>query len=276
MRHAHRVSRSKSKQCNKQARRTGGQTRIKGKEREGRVEHQTRPGHGISPAPKRLGRGVAKNLFAVGIETHAPQPHACHQLLRLLELAVAPEDGVDKLAAAVLAHGRGLLLPRLLLGCLPHVVFTHLEQLGEADPQAFATLEEIFDHLVILFPTDLGHDLLSPLDLARELDEEQPQLASHLGQRRRWAVMEDGPVVDPLAERVRVEDAPQQHNGFFGGVPVLVRVAGGDAGATRVFFGGLGRRLGGCRGPLGGGLRLRLWLGTAGVRRATLTAGLWL
>jgi hypothetical protein len=224
---------------------------------------------------RRLGGGVAKNVFAVGVEAHAPQAHARHELLRLFELAVTSEDGVDKLAAAVLAHGHRLLLARLFLGRLPHVVFADLEELGKTDPETLAALEEVLDHFAALLLADLGHDLFGALDLAGELDEEQPEFARHLGQRRTGSVVEDGPIVDPLAERVGVEDTTQQHDGLFGGVPVLVRVAGGDAGATRIFFGGFGRRLGGCRGSLGR-LGLRLRLGPAGVGGATLTAGLGL
>lgn len=73
---------------------------------------------------------------------------------------------------------------------------------------------------------------------------------------------EDCPVVDPLAERVGVEDAAEEHDGFFGRVPVLKRIAGRDSSATSIFFGGLSHRLaGGCR-ALGCWLRLR----SGGVR----------
>jgi hypothetical protein len=74
--------------------------------------------------------------------------------------------------------------------------------------------------------------------------------------------VEDGPIVNPLAEGVGVEDTSQEHDGFFGGVPVLVGVARRYACAARIIFSrlgrGLGRRrtLGLCR--LGSaGLRLR-------------------
>lgn len=40
-----------------------------------------------------------------------------------------------------------------------------------------------------------------------------------------WSRVEDGPLVDPLAWGVGVEDAYQEHGAFFGRVPVLERVA---------------------------------------------------
>jgi hypothetical protein len=200
-----------------------------------------------------LSRGAAEDVVAVSIEAHAPEAHAGHELLCLFELAVATEDGVDELAAAVLAHRNGLLLAVLLLGGFPHVVLADLEELGEADPQALAALEEVFDHFVTLLLADLGHGLFSPLDFASELDEEEPELTCHLGERGGRSVVEDGPVVDPLAEGVGVEDGSEKHDGFLAGVPVLVRVAGGDASAARVLFGGSGGGFGGRGGLLGGG-----------------------
>lgn len=41
--------------------------------------------------------------------------------------------------------------------------------------------------------------------------------------------MEDGPIVDPFTERIGVEDAAQQGDGLFGGVPILDGKAGRDA-----------------------------------------------
>lgn len=47
---------------------------------------------------------LAQNVLAVGVETHAPEANAGHQLLSIFKLAVPAEDGVDKLAATLLAH----------------------------------------------------------------------------------------------------------------------------------------------------------------------------
>lgn len=153
-----------------------------------------------------LGRGVAKDVLTVGVEAHRPETHSGHELLRLLKLSVAAKDGFDKLTAAVLSHGDGLLLTALLLSGLPHVVLADLEEFGEADPQTRAALEEVFYHFVALLLADLGDGLFGPLDLTGELDEEEPELTGHFGEGGGRAVVEDGPVVDPLAERVGVED----------------------------------------------------------------------
>lgn len=96
---------------------------------------------------RHLCRGVAQDVFAVGVESHAPKTHASHELLGALELAIASEDGVDKLAATVLAHGDILGVATLFLGGLPHVVLANLEELVEALPQALARLEEVVDHV---------------------------------------------------------------------------------------------------------------------------------
>ena len=199
---------------------------------------------------------MAEDVVAVGIEAHAPETHTGHELLRLLKLTVATEDGIDKFTAAVLAHGNRLLLAILLLGSLPHVVLADLEEFHKADPEALAALEEVFDHFVALLLADLGDGLFGPLDFAGQLYEEEPQFASHLSERGCWAVVEDGPVVDPFAKGVGIKDGSEKHDGFFVGVPVLVRVAGRDASATCILFGGLGTWLGG---------RWLLWRGGLGT-----------
>ena len=54
--------------------------------------------------------------------------------------------------------------------------------------------------------------------------------------------MVDGPIIDPFAERVGIEDTPKQDDGGLGRVPILDRVTGGDAHACSVSLGGLDRR----------------------------------
>jgi hypothetical protein len=176
--------------------------------------------------------GAMEHVVAVSIETHAPEALASHELLSLLKLAISTENGVYKFMSTVLPYGHRLLLAILLLGSLPHVVLADLEKLGEADQKALAALEEIFNHLVALLLANLGHSLFSPLDFASDLDEKEPELTSHLGKRGDRTVVEDGSVVDPLAEGVRVEYGPEEHDGFFAGVPVLVRVAGRNTSAV--------------------------------------------
>ena len=63
-------------------------------------------------------------------------------------------------------------------------------------------------------------------------------LAGDFGDGGVWSVVVDGPVVDPFAEAVGVEDGPEQDDGLFGGIPVFERVAMRDFVADRVCFGG--------------------------------------
>jgi hypothetical protein len=55
-----------------------------------------------------------------------------------------------------------------------------------------------------------------------ELDQQEPQFTGDFGHGSGGTVEEDGPIVDPLPERVGVEDGAEEEDGLFGGVPVLV------------------------------------------------------
>ena len=147
-----------------------------------------------------LDRRVAEDLIAVGIEAHAPEANGTHEFLGLVKLPVPSEDGVDKLAATVLAHGHWLLAAIVVLGGLPHVLLADLEKFLEAYPQPLARLQEVLDKLPVLLLSDLLNDLVGALDLAGQLDEEQPEVASHVRQWGGWAVRVDCPVVNPLAK----------------------------------------------------------------------------
>jgi hypothetical protein len=76
----------------------------------------------------------SKDGTNVGVESHAPEANSSHELFRALQLAVASEDGIDKFAAAVLAHGDLFRVTALLLGRFPHVVLADFEELVEALP----------------------------------------------------------------------------------------------------------------------------------------------
>lgn len=82
--------------------------------------------------------------------------------------------------------------------------------------------------------------------------------------------MVDGPVVDPLSERVCVEDTAQEDNGLFSWIPILIRVTGGNASASRIFFGSLRVRGFGGRGLL---LLVVHRLGSSGVGGASPVGG---
>merc|ERR1711981_462013 len=138
-----------------------------------------------------LDRRVAEDLIAVGIEAHAPEANGTHEFLGLVKLPVPSEDGVDKLAATVLPHGHWLLAAIVVLGGLPHVLLADLEKFLEAYPQPLARLQEVLDKLPVL---------VGALDLAGQLDEEQPEVASHVRQWGGWAVRVDCPVVNPLGK----------------------------------------------------------------------------
>lgn len=68
--------------------------------------------------------------------------------------------------------------------------------------------------------------------------------------------MKNRPVIDPLAQRVRIEYAAEKDDGSLGGIPVFDRISMRDTLPQRVCFGCLGWRLG-----LGGHLWLRWSLG---------------
>jgi hypothetical protein len=53
-------------------------------------------------------------------------------------------------------------------------------------------------------------------------------------------MMKHRPVVDPLAERICIEDAPKQDDGCLCRIPVLDGIAGWDTLTDRVFLGGFG------------------------------------
>jgi hypothetical protein len=55
-----------------------------------------------------------------------------------------------------------------------------------------------------------------------ELDQQEPQFTGDFGHGSGGTVEEDGPIVDPLPERVGVKDGAEEEDGLFGGVPVLV------------------------------------------------------
>ena len=181
------------------------------------------------------------DVLAVGVEPQVPETDRRHEAVGLVDLAVGAEQSLDELDAGVFA--KGALLLRLGGGGTEHGGLAGLEELLELVHDALAGLDELLDHLAVVLGPDLGHGLLGALDLARQLDEEQPELAGHLADGRARAVVVDGPVVDPLAERVRVEDAAEQLDGLLGRVPVLEREAGRDLVPLGIGLGGLaGRR----------------------------------
>jgi hypothetical protein len=217
----------------------------------------------------RLGLGVLQDGFDVGVEAHAPQADVGHELLGRVEQPVAAKHALDEGDARVGADLLRLRLARLALRGAVHLLLAGLEQLLEAHPQPLARLEEVLGQLAPLLLPDALDRLVGAPVLPRQLDEQQPHVAGEVRHGRAMAVAVAGPVVDPLAERVGVEDGAEQRDGLLGRVPVLEREAGGDVRATRVLFGGhAGLLRGRCLWFLWGGCLWHRRLGARWTRRA--------
>lgn len=208
----------------------------------------------------------AQDILAVGVEAHVPESNTVHQLLGGFELAIATENRVDEFTASVATHGDGGFAAVFALGGLPHELLAGFEQLLDAAPETFAALEKVLDGVVVVGVLDADQRFFGTLDFPRQLDEQQPEVARDVGHGGGGTVVEDGPVVDPFAQRIGVKDRAEQDDGSFCGVPVLEGVTGGDSGAFGVFLGGLGGGLGGGRGRLHG-------LGRGGAGRGGLATG---
>ena len=204
-----------------------------------------------------------ENILAVGVKPHVPQSNTVHQLLGAFELAIATENGVDEFTTGIATHGHSRLAAVFALGRFPHELLAGLEQLLDAAPESFATFQKVLDGVLVVGMLDAPEGFVGPLDFPRQLDQQQPEVARDIGHRGGGPVVEDGPVVDPFAQRVGVKDTAQEHDRGFGGVPVLVGVSGGDAGTLGILLGGLGGGLGG----------RRLGLGRSGAGGGGLTAG---
>lgn len=183
-------------------------------------------------------RRPAENLVTIGVEPHVPQTDTVHQFLGVFKFAVPTEERLDKFAAGVAAHRHCFALA---LGHLPHKVLACFEQLLEAHPESFAAFQKVRNGFARFTTLDTVETLVRPLDLACQLDQQQPQIACNIGHRGGSAIMKNGPVVDPLAQRVGVEHTAEENNRSFGRVPVLGRISGRNSSALGIFFGGYWR-----------------------------------
>lgn len=147
-----------------------------------------------------------------------------HELLSLLELTLATKESLDELDTGILAE-LGILT---LLPGAKHGGLARLEELAKLVGEALTSLDEFFDHLLVVLGTDLGNGLLGALDLSGQLDEEKPKLASHVRDGSGRSMVVDGPVIDPLSEGVGIKDTAEKHDGLLGRIPVLERVSSGD------------------------------------------------
>ena len=145
--------------------------------------------------------GLADDFLAVGVETKAPEANGAHESLGLLKLSIATEEGVNELDTGVEAE-----LALLLLGGLEHGLLAGREEGPQLVGEALAGYDEVLDHLLVVGAADARDDFLGALDLAGELDQEEPEITSTVGHGLVGAVLVNGPVIDPLAQRVGVED----------------------------------------------------------------------
>lgn len=180
-----------------------------------------------------LSRGVAEDLLTIGIESQVEKTDTLHETLGLVKLALTAEESLDELDTGVLAEGSTLLVS------LEHGGLASFEELAELVSQALARVNEVIENLLVLSAADAVNSLIRTLDLACELDKKEPELTSHVGDGSGRAVVEDSPVVDPLAKGVGVEDTAQQEDWLLSGIPVLERVTRGDLVPLGISIGGL-------------------------------------
>lgn len=132
------------------------------------------------PFSHLFSRRPTQNIFTISVKSHIPQPDTIHQLLRILKLAIPTKDRVDKLATRIAAHGH-LPFATFPLGGLPHEHLASLEQLLEPVPEAVAAFEEVFDNVLRLGALDPRETFIGTLDLAGQLNQEQPQVTGNVG-----------------------------------------------------------------------------------------------
>ena len=100
-------------------------------------------------------------------------------------------------------------LPLSALGHTPHGLLAELEEGLHLAPDALPARVELAEHFPVVGEADAGEAFFGALHLAREFDEQQPELAGDFGDGRVRPVVVDGPVVDPFAEAVGVEDGAE-------------------------------------------------------------------
>lgn len=160
--------------------------------------------------------GMLEDILAVGVEAQVPETNRLHETLCLLELTLPAEQCLNEFDARALAQ-----LRILLLAGLEHRLLACLEQLPKLVGEALAGLDEVLHHLLVVEGADPGNDLLRTLDLASQLDKQQPEVTGHIGNGSRRAVQVDRPVEDPLAEAIGIENGAKKEDGLLGRVPVL-------------------------------------------------------
>src|SRR5204863_6342212 len=93
-------------------------------------------------------------------------------------------------------------------------------------------------HVLFLLSPNKQHPFLRSHDFSHKLNQKEPELASHIRNRRGRAVTVDSPVVYPLSQRVSIKDGTQQQDRFFCRIPVFKRKPHRDMMLARVGLGG--------------------------------------
>lgn len=119
--------------------------------------------HSSPKCDSKLGRRIrhqfllvwrSENWSDIGVEAHAPEANASHELFRAFEFAIASKDGIDEFTSTVLAHRDLLSVPAFLFCRLPHIIFADFEELVETLPKPLARIEEFVNQVTRLGLTD--------------------------------------------------------------------------------------------------------------------------
>lgn len=150
------------------------------------------------------------DLITVGLEPFDVQLKGGHEAFCALELAVTTEEGLHELDASILSE-----TSPILLASTEHGGFACLEELSKTLRKASTAVNEVLEDFTSLGVTDLRDHVLGALELARKLDEQEPEFTCHLREFVVGPEMISRPVVDPFAQRVRVENRTEQQDGWF-------------------------------------------------------------
>ena len=159
------------------------------------------------------------NLITVGIEPLNEEFHSLDETAGPLQFPVTAKECLNELNPSILAEAGSVLLAGAEHGRL-----ASLQEFRESLGKPGTRFNEVFEDFGFLGVTDLGNDVFGALELAGKLDEQEPELAGHLGDGTGGADVVGSPVIDPLAQRVSVEHRAQEQDRRFGGVPILHRV----------------------------------------------------
>jgi hypothetical protein len=114
----------------------------------------------------------------------------------LVLLSVIALESLDELDAGALAE----LALLISYGTRPEYRrLTSFKELLQLIGEPATSLDKLLNHLPVLLRPDLGDGFLGVLNLSRQLDKEELQLAGYIADRRASAIVVDGLVVDLLA-----------------------------------------------------------------------------